>query len=471
MAVQRFSRIIQEDQSSEVIDPIKEREKTRISASEDIDKIFYSDELRRLTGITQVVTPDKPNIFHSRQSHTFEVARNARRIAEHLLENTTSVDEDNWLINNLEPNVVEAAGLIHDLGHPPFGHVAEHTLNECIQNTIDEKVKKTLGSSYLDSADNNKYEGFEGNAQSFRVVTKLASPRIFAYDPTKKEHGSFNLSKATLNAILKYPKLFSPGIKKFGAYHSEEKEFAFARDDCEVNLLSPEAWVMNYSDDITNALHDMADFLQAGLIPIDRISQNDNDLNWFYSDWINDPDTDKPTESFFTKDGIKKQLAEWSKSVSIGSSPYYQKTTFLHTESAIRREFIDAAEFNKSKYPKYPFLGVNEIIQFKIKLLKRLVWRFVVHHPGMEATEAGQKKIIKSLYEYYISALQAGKFDLIPAKLHYLFITEDFTAIQNSTLERLTTDIICGLTDQEAYELGCRVNGIHLSGITAIKIW
>ena len=106
-------------------------------------------------------------------------------------------------IGGVDPDVVEAACLAHDLGHPPFGHNAEEVLKKIAGKTLD---------------------GFEGNAQSFRIVTKLAfkSP----------DHRGLDLTRATLGAILKYPWFRGENRKlpkKWGAYKSERRDFNHAR--------------------------------------------------------------------------------------------------------------------------------------------------------------------------------------------------------------------------------------------------
>ena len=123
---------------------------SRTPAQKDRDRLLYSSSLRRLAQITQVVSADVSHVFHNRLTHSFQVAQVGRRLAERLLKvHPAEVDNS----DGLDPDVVEAACQAHDLGHPPFGHTAEQELNELAGPDID---------------------GFEGNAQSFRIVTKLA---------------------------------------------------------------------------------------------------------------------------------------------------------------------------------------------------------------------------------------------------------------------------------------------------------
>ena len=160
---------------------------------------------------------------------------------------------------SLSPDVVEAAALAHDLGHPPFGHTAEEEL---------DKLMRAVGV----------YDGFEGNPQSFRVVTKLSIRNT--------EFPGLNLTRATLNAILKYPWHRQADLpersKKWGAYPSEKDEFAWVREDeTQDHLKSAEAELMDFADDIAYAIHDVEDFFRTGLIPLDRLFRDDEEVDRF----------------------------------------------------------------------------------------------------------------------------------------------------------------------------------------------
>src|SRR6478609_9031210 len=119
----------------------------RAPSQRDRDRVLYSSSFRRLAEVTQVVAANSGYVFHNRLTHSLQVAQVGRRIAEKL--NLLQPETKEFV----DPDVVEAACLAHDLGHPPFGHIAEQKLNELAGADID---------------------GFEGNAQSFRIVTRLS---------------------------------------------------------------------------------------------------------------------------------------------------------------------------------------------------------------------------------------------------------------------------------------------------------
>ncbi len=157
----------------------------REPSQRDRDRVLYSSSFRRLAEVTQVVAANSGYVFHNRLTHSLQVAQVGRRLAEKL--NKTQRESREFV----DPDVVEAACLAHDLGHPPFGHTAERTLND---------LAEEIG-------------GFEGNAQSFRIVTKLAS--------RSTNYPGLDLTAATLSAMLKYPWLRggnSEKPKKWGAH-------------------------------------------------------------------------------------------------------------------------------------------------------------------------------------------------------------------------------------------------------------
>src|SRR5689334_3614085 len=109
---------------------IEQNDDQRNRGQRDRDRILYTTALRRLAGVTQVVAPGEGQIYHNRLTHTLEVAQIARRLAENIRE----VQPEHVVASGgIDPEVVEAAALAHDLGHPPFGHVTEKTLNNLMK--------------------------------------------------------------------------------------------------------------------------------------------------------------------------------------------------------------------------------------------------------------------------------------------------------------------------------------------------
>ena len=97
----------------------------RTPFEKDRDRLLYSSAFQRLAGITQIVRAGEADIFHTRQQHSIKVAQIGRRLGQLLAKNQPKLAKE----HGLDPEVVEAACLAHDLGHPPFGHIGEHTLD------------------------------------------------------------------------------------------------------------------------------------------------------------------------------------------------------------------------------------------------------------------------------------------------------------------------------------------------------
>jgi dGTPase len=221
----------------------------RSPAQVDRDRLLYSPHLARLAEVTQVRAFDGEFLVHNRLTHSLKVAQLARRIAERLVRE----QKDKAEAFGLDPDVTETAGLADDLGHPPFGHIAEIELDRLVRETSRRPT-----------------EGYEGNAQSFRILTSLTVSDTAPINTLSGEPGA-NLTKASLNAVLKYPWLHRRNPEKpdkWGAYASEKSMFAFARNGFSGSRRSIEAEIMDWADDITYAIHDLADFYCAGLIPL-----------------------------------------------------------------------------------------------------------------------------------------------------------------------------------------------------------
>lgn len=203
----------------------------RSSFERDRARVLHSSALRRLGAKTQVVSPSNDDFSRTRLTHSLEVAQVGRELGRLL---------------GCDPDVVDAACLSHDLGHPPFGHHGEKILNE---------LASGIG-------------GFEGNAQTLRLLTRLETKR---FHPDGRSAG-LNLTRASLDAAVKYPwrahqaPLKSDGTRsqKFGAYEDDLEVFDWMRQGVEGTRKSMEAQVMDAADDIGYSVHDVEDGIVNG---------------------------------------------------------------------------------------------------------------------------------------------------------------------------------------------------------------
>ena len=162
----------------------------RHATERDRDRVLHSSAFRRLQGKTQVFGIGQADFYRTRLTHSVEVAQIARAIAYNLLV------EQPLLHRCLSPELAEAAALAHDLGHPPFGHAGEQSLDACMREV--SRKARLKGKSML---------RFEGNAQTFHILV--------AAEPKSPSYPGLNLTRATLAGVMKYPYSQEMGNDKF----------------------------------------------------------------------------------------------------------------------------------------------------------------------------------------------------------------------------------------------------------------
>jgi len=432
----------------------KSREDQRSPYQKDRDRILYSSAFRRLAGVTQVVSPGEGHIFHSRLSHTLEVAQIARRLAERLLVDFPS---ESAALDNINADVTESAALAHDLGHPPFGHVAEKELDRLVRD------KGCLP------------DGFEGNAQSFRAVTKLCVRQDWSEDdanttiePKRGDYG-INLTRGTLNAILKYPWLWAPEDKKsrkWGVYDTEREEFEWVRkgelrEDCQ----TIEAAIMDWADDIAYSLHDTEDFYRAGLIPFDRLVLYETERKSFLRKVFKRFADDRRPKSQAQIDRLSDAFHAFC-SESPANEPYTgtpRQRWALRSFSANKiGQFITATRLTRD--PENP-LAIPQNLKDQVEIVKQLVWQFVIVNPELATLQLGYVTIIRGLFDIFMDAANRGPdgWKIFPAR--FRFVLEDWRDVYGGDLPKTRTvrnvvDTIANFSDSEAIAMFKRLTGI-----------
>lgn len=397
----------------------------------DRDRLLYSSAFHRLAGITQIVRAGEADVFHTRQQHTIKVAQVGRRLAQKLLREQPEAAQ----ARGLDPEVVEAACLAHDLGHPPFGHVGEHTLDELVSKHDDE--------------------GFEGNAQSFRIITKLAV--------RFPDYPGMDLTRATLAACLKYPWFRTKKgkkSKKWSAYSSEKTDFEFAREFHKGDGKTLEAELMDWADDVAYSVHDLEDFHRCNALPWHRVfGDKDRIIEHAASPTASKAERKRLAAAYDQlKDGLDGQYSELLKDTYDGTR--LQREQLRRMTSFLIDKYIRAISIN-TNLSEAKAVVFNEDSAREVLILKQITRDYIIGSPTLAAQQHGQKRIITDLF----SALweghdrELGYPPFLPIRLRYL------AEVPDTSRARFVADCIASLSESEAMALHARLCGIATGSV------
>ncbi|MFM7949002.1 MAG: deoxyguanosinetriphosphate triphosphohydrolase [Actinomycetales bacterium] len=392
-----------EDRERFLDEPAKRAGRTEFAR--DRARIIHSFALRRLAAKTQVAVPWASDFPRTRLSHSLECAQVGRELGAAL---------------GADPDLMEGACLAHDLGHPPFGHNGETAL---AQLAID-------------------CGGFEGNAQSFRLLTRIEAKTV---DSEEKSVG-LNLTRATLDAATKYPWSALENPKKFGVYSDDVEIFNWVRAGAPIGKASMEAQIMDWSDDVAYSVHDLEDALVTGHIELSKLKA---DLSNLYrvakAEYLSDI-TEEEAELALTS---LTSLSCWPKSFDRSHRQLAllkDLTSQLIGRFAVAAERETRARYGSGDLTRYSAdLIVPRMQRVEVAILKAMPGYYIILAEKSQDLYTKQRTLLQKLVQLLM--------EQAPAALESFFLQEWFTAETESERLRVVIDQVASLTDPGAYAL------------------
>ncbi|MGC5568656.1 deoxyguanosinetriphosphate triphosphohydrolase [Streptomyces sp. FR-108] len=407
----------------------------RTAFQRDRARVLHSSALRRLAGKTQVVTPGtRSQVWdaspRTRLTHSLECAQVGRELGAAL---------------GCDPDLVEAACLSHDLGHPPFGHNGEQALNEFAEDC----------------------GGFEGNAQSLRLLTRIepkrfvrgaAVPSAALADGDDLVSVGLNLTRATLDAATKYPwprgaHPTDPNSPKFGVYEDDRPVFDWIREGAPGTRTTFEAQVMDWADDVAYSVHDVEDGLHAGHIDPECLYAEPERQEIFrvaVGRYV-PADTD-PAELAEALDRILGQRW-WPKGYdgsAVAQARLKDATSQLIGRFCLAAESATRARHGTGPLTRYAAeLVVPRAARLECAVLKAVADRYVMQRAEQELLRADQRIVVAELAE----ALTARAPEGLDPQFRALFDE----ASDDRARKRVIVDQIASLTDAAARSLHARL--------------
>ena len=368
-------------------------------------RVIHSAALRRLAAKTQVAVPWENDFQRTRLSHSLECAQIGRELGESL---------------GADPDLLETACLSHDMGHPPFGHNGEEALAE---------VAAPCG-------------GFEGNAQSFRLLTRIEAKTV---DAQGKSLG-LNLTRASLDAATKYPWARAENPRKFGVYDDDTEIFTWVREGAPAGRKCIEAQIMDWSDDCAYSVHDLEDAIFAGQITVKNF---DNDFDILYTEMVNGYGSDATKTEVEAALSRLQNLSCWP----VGFDRTHRALARLKdTTSQLIGRFVLAAELETRKVhgdgPLTRYSANLEIPRdqkIEFDFLKAVAGHYLINAAASQERYAKQQVVIHELVEML--------FEAAPNELDPIFEDDWKIASTDSERLRVVVDQIASLTDPGAYAL------------------
>jgi len=401
----------QSDRDRFLSEPAKRMGRTEFAR--DRARIIHSFALRRLAAKTQVAVPWLDDFPRTRLSHSLECAQVGRELG--------------WALG-ADPDLMEGACLAHDIGHPPFGHNGEDALNA---------VSQECG-------------GFEGNAQSFRLLVRLEAKTV---DESGLSVG-LNLTRASLDAATKYPWPRAVNNRKFGVYDDDQAVFDWVRIGAPKGRQSMEAQIMDWSDDVAYSVHDLEDALVTGHVMLQNLSADLPQLFEVAQGTYMSDMTQVEAEAALRD---LQSLSCWPVNYD-GSHRHLARLKDLASQ-LVGRFALAAESATRDQYGDGPLTRYNANLvvpraqRIEVAILKSIATYYVINAASSQERYADQQVIIKELVEMVLA--QA------PASLESFFLDDWDLATNQSERLRVVVDQVAVLTDPGAYALHAKLKSLR----------
>lgn len=424
----------------------------------DYGRVIHSPAFRRLQGKTQLFPGIESDFFRNRLTHSLEAAQIAKAIATRLNSTEKFLQDPK---NKIEPDIAEIAALCHDLGHPPFGHNGEKALDECMK----------------------KYGGFEGNAQTLRILVRLEKRENISEHPTGIDDSGrdlrcgLNLTARVLASVLKYdneiPFERKPcdALEK-GYYQSERdvvqwvKQQVVARLDFGGKFKTVECQIMDIADDIAYSTYDLEDALKAKFfLPLDAIAASQEILEEV-SQEVSKPGA---LGVRFTQHQVKEVLNGIFGGVArlppgkklaarrdlAAANVAYRTSLRLANDGHLRvefsselvRKFINAVRLKpNADAPALSQVYLVPGARMRVEVLKRFNFISLIMSPRLKVAEFRGGDIVKTIFEALADQSNDGH-RLLPDDFRMVF-----ERVEQHQRRRVICDFIAGMTDRYALE-------------------
>jgi dGTPase len=377
----------------------REPDEYRTAFQTDRDRIIYSSAFRRLQAKTQVFLSGEFDFYRTRLTHSLEVAQIGRSICSFLKQTSPFLHEEFFI----DPDLVEAISLTHDLGHSPFGHAGERTLHQLMK----------------------EFGGFEGNAQSLRIIAETIYPGL-------DSRRGMNPTRAFIDGILKYKRLLRENPEAINQFIYDEQEYlrTFVLGDANSSVIddlnqfrSLECEIMDWADDTAYCLNDLVDSMNAGFLRFERVKC-----------WAEDQslkgDLARHAEKILS--AIREGKAEARFGKKIGS--------FIRCCSLIERATAVTSATNRYRFG----LFVDPAVRTEADFYKRLSQELVFDHSQLHQLERKGRVILKGIFEAFSeSYLNGDGLRLMPESFDRMIgVTQG-----RRGRARVLCDYIAGMTD------------------------